>query len=479
LQRRLVAAGLAAFVAVVALLAWKGDKVVDRVLELRFGGHIPEPRYPFAKNDADANVQDVDYLARLTEEDRSFNDEARLEFARRVAKLKEHAATLSRGELLMGIARALAAADNPHTNVERAYWRAYLNSAPVRLEWFEEGLYIVRARQTQASLLGYRVAAIDGKSPELIVRDASHYFGGPPEHGRVSSLLVMESPQALHAIYPEAPADRLALSLDDGSGNIANVELPAVDPHDAPPVVKPGRLLSPESDFGEKPGEWEGVIGHSGVGRNPEARAERNALPISLRRPNQSLYSLKLASDVLYIHLWSIHSDARGRLDAQLREAFSQASAWRRIIIDLRFDTGGDYPDLYHAIEELPSHLARDGKVIVITDNTTFSAAIITAALVKHFAGERAVIVGERPRDRLVFWAEGGEMRLPNSKIEIPVSTGLHDWAHGCRDPARCYWPNVWYGGIGVGNVEPDVRVGWRFSDYRRGIDTVLEAALR
>jgi hypothetical protein len=62
--------------------------------------------------------------------------------------------------------------------------------------------------------------------------------------------------------------------------------------------------------------------------------------------------------------------------------------------------------------------------VIVITDNTTFSAAIITTALVKHFAGERAVIVGERPRDRLVFWAEGGQMQLPNSKIEIPVSTG-------------------------------------------------------
>jgi len=465
LQRRLVAAGLAVFVAVVALLAWKGDKVVDRVLDLRFGGHIPEPRYPFAKNDADANVQDVDYLARITEEDRSFNDEARLEFARRVAKLKEHAATLSRGELLMGIARALAAADNPHTNVERAYWRAYLNSAPVRLEWFEEGLYIVRARQTQASLLGYRVAAIDGKSPELIVRDASHYFGGPPEHGRVSSLLVMESPQALHTIYPEAPADRLALSLDDGSGNIANVELPAVDPHDAPPVVKPGRLLSPESDFGEKE-PWVGVLDDS-------------RLPPSLVDPKHSFHAAVLSSDVLYVHLWSIHNDESGPLNPQLSALFKmRAGGWRRIIIDLRFDTGGDYPDLYHAIEELPSHLARDGKVIVITDNTTFSAAIITTALVKHFAGERAVIVGERPRDRLVFWAEGAQMRLPNSKIEIPVSTGLHDWAHGCRDPARCYWPNIWYGGIGVGNVEPDVRVGWRFSDYRRGIDTVLARAL-
>jgi len=460
---------LAATFAAAVFLAFKGDKVVDRVLDMRFGGHVPEARYPFAKNDADANVQDMDYLARLTDVDRSFSDEARAEFTRRVAKLKERAATLSRGELLMGIARALAVADNPHTNVERAYWRAYLNSAPVRFEWFDDGLFVIRARETQESLLGFRVAAIDGMSPELIVRDASHYFGGPPEHGRVSSLLVMESPQALHVIYPEAPPDRLALSLDDGSGRVANVELPAVDPHDAPPVVRPGRLLSPESDLGEKAGEWVGMLDRSATNKD---------FLVSLRGPGQSVYSVRLAPDVLYVHLWSIHSDARGRLDAQLREAFGQAPAWRRIIIDLRFDTGGDYPDLYHAIEELPSHLKPDGKVIVITDNTTFSAAIITAALVKHFAGERAMIVGERPRDRLTFWAEGDQMKLPNSKIEIPVSTGLHDWAHGCRDWLRCYWPNIWYGAIGVGNVEPDVRVGWRFADYRRGFDTVLSRAL-
>jgi len=47
-----------------------------------------------------------------------------------------------------------------------------------------------------------------------------------------------------------------------------------------------------------------------------------------------------------------------------------------------------------------------------------------------------------------------------------------------CRDWSRCYWPNIWYGGLAVGNVEPDFRVGWRFADYRRGVDTVLSRAL-
>jgi hypothetical protein len=463
-RRRLGAFAVAALVAVALALAWKADKVVDRILDLRYGAMMPRAGFPRPADVAEANRQDLDYLARFPEVDRSFSDEARVEFARRVSQLRARAAELSRGELLMGVARALAAADNPHTNVERSYWRAYLNSAPVRFEWFEEGLHIVRARADFADLLGARVVAIDGIAPELLVRDASRYFGGPPEHGRVSSLLVLESPQALHVVHPEAPADRLLLALDDGGGAVKRVELPAVEPRDAPPVVRPGRLLSPQADFGEKAGEWKGLL--------------QGNVPESLVGPDHSLHVAELGRGVLYLHLWSIHNDSRGKLGDQMLAALGKDGPWRRVILDLRFDTGGDYPELYDAIRKLPSYLAADGKVLVLTDNTTFSASIITAALVKHFVGSRALIVGERPRDRLVFWAEGNEAQLPNSKIEFPISTGMHDWAHGCRDLRRCFWPNIWYGSIGVGNVEPDIRVGWRFADYRRGVDTVLARAL-
>ena len=464
--RKPLLAALAALAAVALFLAWKGDKVVDRILDLRYGGVPPAPALAKPRDAREANLQDLDYLARLVDYDRSFSDEARVEFARRLARIRESAATLSRGELFLGIAKAVAVAGNPHTSVERGFWRAYLNSAPVRFEWFAEGLYVVRARADAVELLGRRVVAIDGMSPELIVRDASKYFGGPQEHGRVSSLLVMESPEALRHLYPAVPGDRLALSLDDGSGNVVRVQLPAVSPREAPPVVRPGRLLSPESQFAEGQHVWKGVLDQ--------------AVPVSLREPSRNLYAQRLAEDTVYLHLWSIRSDSRGPMDEQIRAALAPRGKWHRIVIDLRFDTGGDYPDLLKAMKELPSRLAADGKAVIVMDNTTFSAAIITAALVKHFVGaERTVIVGERPRDRLVFWAEGNQMTLPNSKIDVNISTGMHDWARGCRDWSRCHWPNIWHGSIGVGTVEPDVKVSWSFEDYRRGVDTVLEAATR
>jgi hypothetical protein len=464
LRRRFAAAFLAA-AAVAGFLAWKGDKVVDKVLDLRYGQMPTKPAYTRPRDAAEAHRQDLDYLARLTEYDRSFSDDARREFQRRIAALREKAASLTPAEFLMGVAEAVALADNPHTNIERSDWRALLNSLPVRFEWFADGLHVVRATRANAELLGARVIAIDGVDPEALARESTRYFRGPAEHSRVGSLLVLESPQALHVLHPQAPEDRIALRVADAEGREKTLQLAAVDPKDAPATLRPGWLLSPQASAGERPGEWLGL---------PDASQE---LPPSLREPGRVFYSARLAPDILYMHLWQIHDAPGAPLDGQIRAALGPADAapWKRIILDLRFDTGGDYPAVYGALRDLPKRLAPDGKLVIVVDHTTFSAAIIAAALAKHFAGARAVIVGERPRDRLTFWAEGATMQLPHSKIEIPLATGYHDWAHGCRE-WRCFWPNV-FRDVAAGSVEPDVAVGWRFADYRRGIDTVLEKA--
>jgi hypothetical protein len=149
---------------------------------------------------------------------------------------------------------------------------------------------------------------------------------------------------------------------------------------------------------------------------------------------------------------------------------------WRRIVLDLRYNGGGEYPAVYLALRALVASLAADGRLAILTNDATFSGAIITTALVKHFAGPRALIVGEPAGDRLTFYAEGSDMVLPNSKIHVHTATAYHDWAHGCRS-LKCYWPNFWYD-VAVGSIEPDVRVPWDFADYRRGVDPVLRAAL-
>jgi hypothetical protein len=368
----------------------------------------------------------------------------------------------------MGVAEAVAQAGNAHTTVDPAEWREWLNSAPVRLQWFEDGLFVVRATTPFASLLGTRVLAIDGYDPQRLVDETQRYISGTLEHARAGSSAVLESPQALHVMHPEAPDDRLRLRVRGDGGVERTVDLPAVAPAEAPPGSPPGRVPGQARLAREKPELWHSVLEHG------------DHVPEVLRDADHRYHVTKLDEGrVLYVHLWRISNGFDPEVGKAIEAAIGAASEppWRRIILDLRFNGGGEYPTVHRAIKRLARRVAPDGKLVILTDNATFSGGIVTAALAKHFGGKRALVIGEKAGDRLAFWAEGGAVLLPNSRIRVNISTGFHDWANGCRD-LRCYWPNVFLG-VGVGSIDPDIPMGWPFADYRRGDDPVLARALR
>ena len=466
LGKRVLVRGAAALVVIGAALgAWKHEAIAEKALDLRFGQTLPAPDFPPPADAAEARLQDLEYLARLTEVDRSFSSRAARAFAKRVDALRARAPGLTDPQFFLGVAEAGAQADNAHTGVDLGLVRRRFNSAPVRLAWFPEGLHVVRAATGHADLLGARVLAIDGIEPEALAREAARFVGGTPEYRRSVSTFLLESPQLLNALRPQAPADRLRLRLADAQGVERNVELAAVAAAEAPAASKPGRILAPRPLPSEKPGAWHAMLDEAGD------------LPPSLRDPQRSAYAATLGDGVLYLHLWQIRDDDHGKLETAIRGAVGRARApWRRIILDLRFNAGGDYPVVYRALESLAERLAPGGRLAILVDNTTFSAAIIAAALAKHFAAGRAVIVGEKPGDRLAFWAEGTSIELPHSKIKVNISTGLHDWEKGCRS-LDCWWPNLFYD-VAAGSLDPQVPVAWRFEDYRRGVDPVLARAI-
>lgn len=462
------AAVAAAFLLVAGLAAWKFDRIVDHVLDMRYGRTLAKPAYAPPASLGEAFVQDIDYLANLPTVDISFSAQEEAKFREMLAALRTRAASLTPVQFFLGVAEAVAVSGNAHTNVDLAAWRERLNSAPVRLAWFADGLYVVRARAPHAALLGERVVAIGGLDPEALVRETGRFIGGTQERNRATSALLMESPQALHELHAELPDDRLRLRLRGGDGVERDVELAAVRPDDAPRATRPGRLISADPLAKEKPGEWRTLL------------QPGNDVPPSLRETGQLMYSARLgAGDVLYLHLWRVSNDFEPQAGEAILAALGPESGprWKCIVLDLRFNDGGEYPAIYRALRAIPKRLAPDGRIVILTDNTTFSGAIITAALVKDFGGARATLIGETQGDRLTFWAEGNDIQLPNSRITVHTATGYHDWAHGCRE-LRCYWPNFWYD-VAVGTLDPDVNLGWTFADYRRGVDTVLVRALQ
>ncbi len=107
------------------------------------------------------------------------------------------------------------------------------------------------------------------------------------------------------------------------------------------------------------------------------------------------------------------------------------------IVLDLRFNGGGNLNNTRDFVQSLPA--LASGKIFVLTSPYTFSAAISTAGYAKQAAPERVRLVGEGVGDRLIVFAEGRPVDLPNSGIGIGVTRERHPYATGCRPFTDCH----------------------------------------
>jgi hypothetical protein len=420
-----------------ALIAW------------RFQPTPSLPSHAPPRDQADADRQDLADLGLLMQLDRSFDPDARRAFEDGRAALASQAGSLSRAAVWMGISRLVALAGNGHTRLAKGQLASQFGHASLSFAFFADGLYVVRAATPFEDLLGTRVLAIDERPVEAAFADVRPYVSGTPEHARAQAPSILRSPPLLKAVWPDTDGRTLRLRLETGSGRPIERSLAGSD----------GARSEAEL------GAWPSVIA-----RQPKG-------PCSLVEPERVVLTRALQDGGLYIRLSSTLDDANGPLDHQLAQVLAQAPAtgWRRVVLDLRFNAGGDYTKTVDFTRDLPRHIAADGRLWLLVGNDTFSAGIVTLARAKYFAGDRARIVGERVGDRDRFWAERGQsLRLRNSGIVVDYATALHDWVNGCRSPARCFWLNFFHG-VAAGDLAPETVIGWRFADFAAGRDTLLD----
>jgi hypothetical protein len=169
----------------------------------------PAAAYRTPANAAEANLQDIDYLEQIVALDRSFSPDAMAAFSTGVAELKSRAASLSPAQLEMEASRLMALADNGHTCVRGVSNGVSLNSLPIRIYRFEEGYFVVKARPELADLLGARVTAINGRTPDALVEALRPFVGGPPSLQREYATYMLISPQSLNQEVRDYEGDLL------------------------------------------------------------------------------------------------------------------------------------------------------------------------------------------------------------------------------------------------------------------------------
>ncbi len=409
---------------------------------------------------AEQMQEDLQYLRDTwAQKDKSFSSENRAVFKTVVNATLARTHELTPAEFSLEVARAVALSGNGHTNADLG---PYLHALPFKAVWFEEGLYVVRTHPAYRELLGARVDRFGGLSAEDCLKRLIPYLSGTPEHIRALSPGYLRQLEILRQLGATAAVDQVELrfTLADGRKKVMTMsEEPSSDPEGLPPYQQ---LIRLESD-GDPPGRWPHVL--DGIASIPTAFQRRMDLTSEWIGEGHETFYIK--------------SDQVRQPPLGTRDPFEVILQWkpRTVVLDLRFNSGGDFTKSVQFCEALPRVLPK-AKIFVLVGPGTFSAALVTAALLKANGGDRVVLVGETMGDRPQFWAEGAQLELPNSHISVSFATAYEDWSNGCDDISRCFWLNVVYGRKHV-SLRPEIHVTTSFKDYRVGRDQVLEAAVR
>lgn len=403
------------------------------------------------------------FLAR----DRSFSPEARLQFRNAIAKLQKTLDGKTDDQIIVEFAKAVALAKNAHTRLYLLRNRSELRRYPIRVWWFADGLYVVRATPEFSDLLGAKILRIGGRSVEQVKLDVTPLFAGNASWRTYMSPYSMTSPDVLIGLGLISPDGKAEVEFTNRHGRKGKRQLEPLPLRRSDQPTESWWDLCPTRPRDD--GAWISALSLSAA-----------HLPLYLQKTERQYWSQYLADDWLFYIQFNRSGNApTGESLAEFGKrvlAELQAAAINRIVVDVRFNTGGDLSIGRPFIERLAA-LAKERKikVYVITGRATFSAGIFHAMQLRQYAN--AILVGEPIGDELEIWSEGGNLLTPNSKLSLHYADRLHSYSPVERPEFRQYL--VTDTDLSVTNAMPDILVRMSARDYFAGRDPALEAARR
>ncbi len=417
-----------------------------------------EPALPKPTNRDEAWRQDLEVAERkLMKLDRSFSPRARQEFARRMATLRASVEKKSDPELIVELARAVALGGNAHTRLYLLRNRTELRRYPLRVWWFKDGLFVVKATPEHAQVLGCQVTAIEGQAPERLRSKVAELYAGSTTWVDYMSAYTLTSPEVLYGLHLVPDLESATWSFACPTGKLTRKLTPL-------PLV---RKTTPTEAW------WDLSPRHSN-GDVELVSALRGEVPLYLRHPDQHFWFEYLPdSQVLYLQYnrsENMPGESVSQFGERVRAALAQHPV-KKLVVDLRFNTGGNKQLGSPLMRELQA-ASHDKQVFVLISRTTFSAAMYHVAEWKQWG--KALLVGEPVGDALDYWAEGGNILLPNSGLTVHYANAFHGYSTR-KYPER----EPFHEDLDVATLAPDVLVLPTSREYLGGSDPLLDALIR
>lgn len=391
---------------------------------------------------ASPTVEDIGAVRAYVQQNKAYAPAAKAEALRRTDQLTAYLGDQPRFDL--EVARIVALADNGHNVMFPGQWTSRYPRSPVRFGRFADGLYVIAAPAEHQVLVGRKVDTIN-RRPWRQVYDGYKPFQGGEQAFR----------DQFATFFIETPALLAAAGL--GSANALSVRVEGAAQVEVTPALAP-------------------LKGHGAMlaGALPRAATPliKGEHPLYLRDPHEMFVRHGLPElDATYVRLDGIEGEQlKPFLEATLEHLERERP--RHLILDLRFNMGGDLNRARDFAQRLPGIVP--AQIYAITSGRTFSAAISTLGYLKQAAGDRLTIVGEPIGDRLEFWAEGGPVKLPGLGATLRTATERHNYVTGCPE-ADCH-RSVQIHSIKVKSLQPDLPTSLSFADYIAGRDPAMGA---
>jgi len=359
------------------------------------------------------------------------------EFAGSVAALDDRIPELTDEQIIVEMERIVALVDG-HTLLPLFQVEVNFQVYPLRFYQFPEGLYVVAAEPPHEELVGARVVQIGRLS-------AAEAFAA------VAPLMLHDNDMAVQNFTPaylRVPQVLRALGIIDD-------------------LAQPGFVLE-QPDGTQTTLNLEPVAAASLHGLEVTQLPQVEG-PLWLSRHAETNFWFTYLEDsaTLFIQINSMETETQSgqNIAAFAREikAFAAEHDVERAVIDLRHNPGGDASAATPVTIVLRSNerLNQPGHLYVLTSRQTTSGASAYAVVLER--DTQALFAGEATGGRPNHYAGSTTITLPNSGIEVWVSTEYYEFS--TPDDERAW-------------LAPDLAVTLTAADYFAGRDPVLEAVL-
>ena len=403
------------------------------------------------------------FLAR----DRSFSPEAREQFRAVITKLQQSVESRTDEQIIVELAKAVALARNAHTRLYLLRNRTELRRYPIRVWWFAEGLYVVRTTPEFSSLLGARILQIAGRRVEQVKREVEPLYAGNDSWRTYISAYTMTSPDVLMGLGLISQNGKAEITFIGRNGKKARRELEPLPLRRSDQPTESWWDLCPMRPRND--GDWLSAL-----------KLPTDRLPFYIRDTERSYWSRYLPADrIVYLQFNRSGNAPNGESLAEFGRRTVveiQTLNVRKIVFDVRFNTGGDLSIGRPFINQLAAFAKEHKiKVYVIAGRATFSAGIYHAMQLRQLAD--AILVGEPIGDILEIWSEGGNLLTPNSKLSLHFADRLHSYSPIRRPEFDQYL--VRDTDLSITNPGPDKLIKMTARDYFGGHDPALDWVIR